>query len=248
MTLEEYVHLVWRAYDEFQLCYYRQPAAILISFEDWQQLRWQSQEEWDELHLADVYQPARVLPQLQPYDTLLGLELRPVAQMPAGRVVLLGTDDDQVMRAEPTIRGTIEFSWPQQVRTMQPQDDETGAALERGRLALSSGVAAALFLAERRATLVASAALPPAVIEDKPQETQKRNPEDDVLDAIDLLVDQQLKSGPRDDYNVNRYPRCVKCHHDWHGTCCENCSCLGDPEYDPVTDASQAICPGSTAI
>lgn len=39
----------------------------------------------------------------------------------------------------------------------------------------------------------------------------------DIVDAIDLLIDESLKCGPIDDYNVNRYDRCPKCNRDWHG-------------------------------
>ena len=38
-----------------------------------------------------------------------------------------------------------------------------------------------------------------------------------MLDAIDELVNESLAPGPRDDYSVNRYDRCPRCHGDWHG-------------------------------
>lgn len=55
------------------------------------------------------------------------------------------------------------------------------------------------------------------------------NPEDEVLDAIAALVDEQLERGPLDDYDVNRYPDCDFCPHDWHGTACIQayCDCEG---------------------
>ena len=58
-------------------------------------------------------------------------------------------------------------------------------------------------------------------------------PEQDVVDEIDRLVNEQVRPGPRDDYNADRYPKCVKCPHPWHGLCCEKCACLGELE-DPI--------------
>jgi len=58
-------------------------------------------------------------------------------------------------------------------------------------------------------------------------------PESEVIDEIDRLVNEQVRGGPVDDYNINRYPRCKHCHHDWHGILCEKCACLGELE-DPI--------------
>ena len=53
------------------------------------------------------------------------------------------------------------------------------------------------------------------------------NPEDQVLDDIDLLVNDQVRPGPQDDYNVDRYPKCEACGHDWHGLdCVGGCDCV----------------------
>ncbi len=57
-------------------------------------------------------------------------------------------------------------------------------------------------------------------------------PESQVLDEIDRLVNESVARGPRDDYNVNRYPKCAHCPHDWHGILCDKCACLGELE-DP---------------
>jgi hypothetical protein len=53
-------------------------------------------------------------------------------------------------------------------------------------------------------------------------------PEQDVVDEIDRLVNEQVRPGPRDDYGVNRYPKCKDCGHDWHGLDCGNdlCDCV----------------------
>jgi hypothetical protein len=58
------------------------------------------------------------------------------------------------------------------------------------------------------------------------------NPEDQVLDDIDLLVNEQVRGGPVDDYRVDRYPKCKHCPHQWHGLCCEHCDCLGELEEE----------------
>ncbi len=49
-----------------------------------------------------------------------------------------------------------------------------------------------------------------------PVEAQ-RNPEQDVLDAIDELVDEQLAAGPTDDYNRPYGEKCPQCGGSWHG-------------------------------
>ena len=55
-------------------------------------------------------------------------------------------------------------------------------------------------------------------------------PESEVIDDIDRLVNDQVRTGPVDDYSVNRYPKCPDCGHDWHGLECEAqqgyCDCL----------------------
>jgi hypothetical protein len=50
------------------------------------------------------------------------------------------------------------------------------------------------------------------------------NPEDNVLDAIDRLVNEQVRFGPPDD--INRYPKCRQCPHEWHGLECYTCDCV----------------------
>ncbi|QDF19394.1 hypothetical protein [Mycolicibacterium fortuitum] len=45
----------------------------------------------------------------------------------------------------------------------------------------------------------------------------QRNPEQDVIDAIDALVDDQLAGGPRDDYSKPYTERCPQCGGSWHG-------------------------------
>jgi len=58
-------------------------------------------------------------------------------------------------------------------------------------------------------------------------------PERDVVDEIDRLVNEELRPGPVDDYETNRYPKCKHCGCDWHGLLCAHCACLGELE-DPV--------------
>lgn len=57
----------------------------------------------------------------------------------------------------------------------------------------------------------------------------QRNPEQDVLDAIDQLVDEQMAPGPRDDYSKPYTERCPKCGGSWHGL-------------------QRGTCPGATGI
>jgi hypothetical protein len=56
-------------------------------------------------------------------------------------------------------------------------------------------------------------------------------PEKEVVDEIDRLVNDELRTGPLDD--INRYPTCEHCPHQWHGEPCEKCACLGEFE-DPI--------------
>ena len=51
------------------------------------------------------------------------------------------------------------------------------------------------------------------------------NPEDMVIADIDALISEQLDRGPVDNYDVNRYPDCNLCPHDWHGQPCANFYC-----------------------
>lgn len=43
-----------------------------------------------------------------------------------------------------------------------------------------------------------------------------RNPEQDVIDRIDALVDEQMAGG-EDGHRPRGYPRCPNCHAAWHG-------------------------------
>src|SRR6516162_1777034 len=58
-------------------------------------------------------------------------------------------------------------------------------------------------------------------------------PESEVVDEIDRLVNDEIRAGPVDDYQVNRFPKCGRCHHQWHGILCDQCACLGELE-DPA--------------
>lgn len=51
-------------------------------------------------------------------------------------------------------------------------------------------------------------------------------PESEVIDEIDRLVNDQVRYGPRDDYQADRYDKCDDCGHDWHGLDCAFCGCL----------------------
>lgn len=61
-----------------------------------------------------------------------------------------------------------------------------------------------------------------------------RNPEQDVLDAIDELVDEQLSGGPTDDYCKPYAERCPQCGGPWHGLRRDDCAgatgIAGDPD------------------
>jgi hypothetical protein len=50
------------------------------------------------------------------------------------------------------------------------------------------------------------------------------------------LVDESLAPGPRDDFNVDRYPRCDRCDHGWHGLGCGKCDCEGSEGEKPAQD------------
>ena len=65
------------------------------------------------------------------------------------------------------------------------------------------------------------------------------NPEDDTIAAIDALIDEQLEAGWHDDYDVNQYPDCNLCPHDWHGIPCLFCACptsTGEVSKAPYVD------------
>lgn len=57
-------------------------------------------------------------------------------------------------------------------------------------------------------------------------------PEAELVDEIDRLVNEQVRVGPVDDYNVDRYPKCPHCNHSWHGILCNECDCLGELEEE----------------
>lgn len=60
-----------------------------------------------------------------------------------------------------------------------------------------------------------------------------RNPEQDVLDAIDELVDEQLSGGPTDDYCKPYAERCPQCGGPWHGLRRDDCPGATGIEGDP---------------
>jgi hypothetical protein len=86
----------------------------------------------------------------------------------------------------------------------------------------------------------------PSVIRPWPPQSRNPNvlPESEVIAEIDRLedyfdtrdeaeaavrlVNDQVRGGPRDDYNDDRYDKCNDCGHDWHGLECGKgyCGCL----------------------
>jgi hypothetical protein len=60
------------------------------------------------------------------------------------------------------------------------------------------------------------------------------NPEQRVLDAIDTLVNEQMRRRPTDDYNQAWSQRCPDCRCEWHGLKCQGCGCPG--RYATSTD------------
>lgn len=60
-----------------------------------------------------------------------------------------------------------------------------------------------------------------------PPDSVVRNPEDDVLDAIDELVQDSLDHGPTDDYDRDWLVRCDHCPGEWHGLASEFNGCPG---------------------
>jgi hypothetical protein len=53
------------------------------------------------------------------------------------------------------------------------------------------------------------------------------NPEDEVIDAIDELIDDAIERGPTDDYDAEWLCTCRDCSHEWHGLECLRCGCPG---------------------
>lgn len=69
--------------------------------------------------------------------------------------------------------------------------------------------------------------------------------------AADEAIAAGLRRGPVDDYSMNYYPKCPRCHCDWHGIACKFCSCaasdgevmVSGPADDPMvyTDQIQGV-------
>lgn len=55
-----------------------------------------------------------------------------------------------------------------------------------------------------------------------------RNPEQDVIDRIDALVDEQMAGG-ESGHRPQRYPQCPGCHAAWHGL--PTGTCKGSHHY-----------------
>lgn len=76
----------------------------------------------------------------------------------------------------------------------------------------------------------------------------------DIVDRIDELVDQQLSTGPVDDYNADRYDRCPHCDRHWHGLAItERIAEMYrygrfDEAYSADEDDSRVLCQGSDFI
>lgn len=71
-------------------------------------------------------------------------------------------------------------------------------------------------------------------------------PEQNVIDAIDALVDEQLRN-PQDNYSALYAERCDLCHKEWHGLPSELTGCPGAYATDqqrgehPITRAQRLI-------
>ncbi|OZD65134.1 hypothetical protein CH263_13400 [Rhodococcus sp. 06-1059B-a] len=89
------------------------------------------------------------------------------------------------------------------------------------------------------------------------------NPEQSVIDSIDALIDEQLDAGEPyggHDFGDPDYPRCHRCHNQWHGLPEYGCPGSGTegPETPPCPHCGRqwhteaggyyALCPGSTFI
>nr|WP_046285029.1 hypothetical protein [Mycobacterium sp. UM_NZ2] len=61
----------------------------------------------------------------------------------------------------------------------------------------------------------------------------------DIIDDIDALIDEQLATGPVDDYSVNRYDKCWHCGRDWHGLA--TALCPGSDFIGPVQQQGRVI-------
>lgn len=141
----------------------------------------------------------------RPFESILGLQVVADRNVPPGRIFVVGRDmmRDIQRMFTEALEGLVGFS-----SAVQRVGEAARGILSPNEIRESEGLPA----------------IPP------------RNnvlPEQDVVDEIDRLVNEQVAPGPRDDYHVDRYPKCTHCSHDWHGVLCAHCDCLGELE-DPV--------------
>jgi hypothetical protein len=209
-NLNEQVAAIYQASRDFEAAAQDRPEAVLMNRGDYEELR-RSVLRDEALEGLTRYGRAGD----RPFESILGMDIVADANVPPGQIVVVGRDLLRNIQQHFTqvMEGLLGFG--------SALRDVGEAAQGLFQQAPSRwGIMSPNEIREREG-------LPPI---------PPRNnvlPEQDVVDEIDRLVNEQVAPGPRDDYRVNRYPKCAKCHHDWHGILCDNCDCLGELE-DPV--------------
>jgi hypothetical protein len=209
--IEDQLSEIMRARSDFMMRNYDQPVAVLMNQEDWEQLRRDALRSEDDLARRALDMSSPMFDRAtagRPFDSIFGMEIRADRNIPRGQVYVMGRNTQRVMN----------FGDPRR----EPGDlyGELGALgiMSPNQVRELEGYgyspAAVRFLAETTA----------------PPRSPDILPESEVVDEIDRLVNESLTPGPRDDYSINRYPKCSHCHHDWHGILCDHCACLGELE------------------
>jgi hypothetical protein len=239
--LDEQVGAIFEASRNFEAANQQRPQAVLMSRTDYEELR---RSVLRDEALSELTRYGRAGD--RPFESILGLQIVADNAVPPGRIILVGPQafGDPRREAGPLQRamqvyqqaidaltglGAIAAEVGERSVGLFQQVPNSGYTIsDAGQL--RSGVYTPNQIREleglggysRRDVTWSSAPRPADIL-----------PEQDVVDEIDRLVNEQIRPGPRDDYSVNRYPKCGHCGHDWHGVLCEHCDCLGELE-DPV--------------
>jgi hypothetical protein len=207
-SLDEQVAAIFEASRNYEVETSRRAHAVMMSPQDYAELRRNAQRDAD-MRLG-AYQPAEA--PARPFDSIFGLQIVAERSVPRGQFIVVSQDmlaDAQRMFTQ-ALEGLGAFG-----AAMGAVGEASAGLFQQaeparyGRRDTTWG--------QRHPDSVAASILP----------------ESEVIDEIDRLVNEQIRPGPVDDYHADRYPKCTHCGCDWHGILCDKCDCLGELE-DPA--------------
>ena len=217
--LHGYLELVMRARSEHMVQTYYSPDLVFINPQDWARIRALAIEDENrrEIYRRDIVEPT--IPG-HPFDTIFGMEVRVTTSLPPGRVIVTSRDQERRSFGE-----TYAQAHDRLAAAARPQAEALGLSPDGLRV-----------VDPRRDRLQGLFQQQPSrwgqPVPLRPND-HVLNPEDHVLDEIDQLVNEQVRPGPVDDYQINRYDKCKQCGHDWHGLDCERCGCINTEWLNP---------------